>query len=200
MHKSEVLFLTNSERMIIPEGLQERTIRFYHENLKHPGVTRTMQTIQQFMVRPKMQASIEKYVNQSSICQKFKRSTKKYGKLPTKILVTTAWVEVHLDPIGPIHNQKIKMLLNFMHYPLLTQQPLGLSYIHRLISLQKLLVKCLITNGYVVIQGLINASMIRGVPSLLMNSKSSFPPIELFQAQQQFRIPKPTQFLSVSIR
>jgi hypothetical protein len=28
MHKSEALFLVNSERMIIPEGLQERTIRF----------------------------------------------------------------------------------------------------------------------------------------------------------------------------
>jgi hypothetical protein len=73
MHKSEVLFLTNSEKMIIPEGLQERTIRFYHENLKHPGVTRTMQTIPLFMVWPNMQASIKKYVNQCSICQKFKR-------------------------------------------------------------------------------------------------------------------------------
>jgi hypothetical protein len=42
--------------------------------------------------------------------------------------------------------------------------------------------------------------MIRGVPSLLMNSKRSFPPMELFQAQRQFRIPKPIQFLSVSIK
>ena len=101
MHKSNVIFLANSERMIIPEGLQERIIRFYHENLKHPGVTRTMQTIQQFMVWPKMQASIENYVNQCSICQRFKRSTKKYGKLPTKIPVTTPWLEVHVDHIGP---------------------------------------------------------------------------------------------------
>jgi hypothetical protein len=101
MHESEVLFLANPERMIIPEGLQERTIRFYHKNLKHPGVTRTMQIIQQFMVWPKMQTSIEKYVNQSSLYQKFKRSTKKYGKLPTKIPVSTPWVEVHVDQIGP---------------------------------------------------------------------------------------------------
>jgi hypothetical protein len=101
MHKSEVLFLANSERKIIPKGLQERTIKFYHENLKPPGVTRTMQTIQRFMVCPKIQASIEKYVNQSSICQKFKRSTENYGKLLTKILVTTPWVEVHVDHIDP---------------------------------------------------------------------------------------------------
>jgi lipoprotein NlpI len=38
MHKFKKLFLANSERMIMPEGLQERTIRFYHEHLKHPGV------------------------------------------------------------------------------------------------------------------------------------------------------------------
>jgi hypothetical protein len=87
-----------------------------------------------------------------------------------------------------------------MQYPLLTLQPLGLRYIHCQISLQQLFVQCLITNVYVVIQGLINESMIRGVPSRLMNSKSSFPPMELFQAQHKFRIPKKTQFLSVSIR
>ena len=76
MHNSNIIFLANSDRMVIPKGLQERIIRFYHENLKHPGVTRTMQTIQQFMVWPKMQASIEKYVNHCTICQKFHRSTK----------------------------------------------------------------------------------------------------------------------------
>jgi RNase H-like domain found in reverse transcriptase/Integrase zinc binding domain len=101
MHNSNIIFLANSDRMVIPKDLQERIIRFYHENLKHPGVTRTMQTIQQFMVWPKMQASFEKYVNQCTICQKYKRSTKKYGKLPTKIPVTTPWVEVHVDHIGP---------------------------------------------------------------------------------------------------
>jgi Integrase zinc binding domain len=50
MHNSNIIFLANSDRMVIPKGLQERIIRFYHENLKHPGVSRTMQSIQQFMV------------------------------------------------------------------------------------------------------------------------------------------------------
>jgi hypothetical protein len=31
----------------------------------------------------------------------FKWSTKKYGKLPTKIPVPTPWVEVHVDHAGP---------------------------------------------------------------------------------------------------
>ena len=101
MHKSTVIFQANSERMVIPEGLQQRVIKFYHENLKHPGVTRTLQTIQQFMVWPRMQPSIEKYVSECTICQRFKRSTKKYGKLPTKIPVTVPWLEVHVDHIGP---------------------------------------------------------------------------------------------------
>ena len=101
MHKSTVIFQANSETMVIPKGLQQRVIKFYHDNLRHPGVTRTLQTIQQFMVWPKMQPFIEKYVNQCAICQMFKRSTKKYGKLPTKIPVTVPWVEVHVDHIGP---------------------------------------------------------------------------------------------------
>jgi transposase InsO family protein len=53
------------------------------------------------MVWPKMQASIKKYVNEYDICQRFKRTTKKYGKLPTKLQVTTPWLEVHVDHIGP---------------------------------------------------------------------------------------------------
>jgi RNase H-like domain found in reverse transcriptase/Integrase zinc binding domain len=59
MHNSNIIFLANSDRMVIPKDLQERIIRFYHENLKHPGVTRAMQTIQQFMVWPKMQAQLD---------------------------------------------------------------------------------------------------------------------------------------------
>lgn len=35
---------------VIPEKLQGRIIQFYHDNLKHPGVTQTLQIIQQFMV------------------------------------------------------------------------------------------------------------------------------------------------------
>jgi Integrase zinc binding domain len=53
------------------------------------------------MVWPKMQPSIEKYVNECSTCQRFKRSTKKYGKLPTKIPVALTWLEVHVDHIVP---------------------------------------------------------------------------------------------------
>jgi transposase InsO family protein len=87
--------------MIISEGLQQRFSRLYHENLKHSGVKGILQTIQQFMFWPKMQSSIEKYLNQCPACQMFKRSTKKYGRLPTKILLTVPWVEVHVDRIGP---------------------------------------------------------------------------------------------------
>jgi Integrase core domain len=53
------------------------------------------------MVWPKMQPSIENYVNQRPICQMFKQSTKKYDKFPTKIPVTVPLVVVHVDHIGP---------------------------------------------------------------------------------------------------
>jgi Integrase zinc binding domain len=101
MHHSPIVFQANSERIVIPVGLEHRIIKFYHDNLKHPEVTPTLQTIQQFMVWPKMQLSIEKYVNECGTCQRFKRSTKKHGKLPAKIPVAVPWLEVHVDHIGP---------------------------------------------------------------------------------------------------
>jgi transposase InsO family protein len=48
-----------------------------------------------------MQPSIEKYVNECGTCQRVRRSTKKYGKLPTKIPVAVPWLEVHVDHIDP---------------------------------------------------------------------------------------------------
>jgi Integrase zinc binding domain/Integrase core domain len=101
MHHLSLVFQANSEKTVIPVGILHRIIKFYHDNLKQPGVTQTLQTIQQFMVWPKMQPSIEKYVNECGTCQRFKRATKIYGKLPTKIPVAVPWFEVHVDHIGP---------------------------------------------------------------------------------------------------
>jgi hypothetical protein len=67
MHESKTLFIENSERMEILDRLQERNIRFYHENLKHSRFTRTIQTVQKFMIWSKVQVSIVKYVNQCSV-------------------------------------------------------------------------------------------------------------------------------------
>jgi Integrase zinc binding domain/Integrase core domain len=101
MHHSTLVFQANSERKVIPVGLQHRIIKFYHDSLKHPGVTWTPQTIQQFMVWPKMQPSIERYANECGTCQRFKYSTKQYGRLPTKIPVDVPWFVVYVDHIGP---------------------------------------------------------------------------------------------------
>jgi hypothetical protein len=39
MHHSTLVFQANSERKVIPVGLQHCIIKFYHDSLKHPGVT-----------------------------------------------------------------------------------------------------------------------------------------------------------------
>jgi hypothetical protein len=46
-----------------------------------------------------MQASIEKYVNHCTICQKFNAPLKSMGNYQLKSL--SPWVEVHVDHIGP---------------------------------------------------------------------------------------------------
>jgi RNase H-like domain found in reverse transcriptase len=53
VHKSTIIFQANSERIVISKGLQLQIIKFYHDNLKHPGVTRTLLTLQHFWFGPR---------------------------------------------------------------------------------------------------------------------------------------------------
>jgi Integrase zinc binding domain len=171
MHPSAIVFQAKSERIVIPVGLQHHIIKLYHDNLKHPGVTQTLQTIHQFMVWPKMQSSIENYVNECGTCQRFKRSTKKYGKIPTKIPVAVPWLEVYDDQIGTYslsdHPNATK------YFALSTIDPASswveLFPLPNLSSATTCMVfytQCRYPRPYKCI-------LIKAVPSLLKNSKSS---------------------------
>jgi hypothetical protein len=64
-------------------------------------------TLKQFMIWPNMQSSISVIIKSCDVCQKWKRTSKKYGKLPTKIPVSVPWREVHVDHIGPYSQSEL---------------------------------------------------------------------------------------------
>ena len=76
-------------------------MEWYHETLCHPGETRTEQTLRQYLWWPKLRNDVHEVCTKCHICQKTKRSNKKYGLLPQKEAEADPWDVSCVDLIGP---------------------------------------------------------------------------------------------------
>ena len=78
-------------------------MKWYNENLKHPGQKRMYMSMNKHYSWPKMRIDIERHVVTCDTCQKFKLTAKKkYGKLPLKDNVAPEpFEDVQVDLIGP---------------------------------------------------------------------------------------------------
>ena len=83
--------------------LRKELVKWYHENLKHPGQKRMYLTMNKHYSWPKMRIDIERHVAACDTRQNFKLTTKKkYGKLSLKDNSTLDLFEdVQVDLIGP---------------------------------------------------------------------------------------------------
>jgi len=88
-------------KLVIPKKLQSRCIQWYHHYLQHPGHTRLEETIRATMTWSGMRDQIRRHVKTCPTCQKNKRRSLKYGKLPTKIVVSKPWKALCVDLVGP---------------------------------------------------------------------------------------------------
>ena len=88
-------------KIVVPQPLQQRTIDWYHNNLCHPGVVRTENTIRQHYTWRNLSQMVKDTVQKCPTCQKNKRSDKKYGHLPEKEAEATPWDKLCVDLIGP---------------------------------------------------------------------------------------------------
>jgi len=88
-------------RMIVPEGLQRKTIAWYHHYLQHPGRDKLEKTLSAVMYWKGMSRDIEKFTKHCKRCQLGKRRKRKYAQLPPKTAVITPWQQVCVDLIGP---------------------------------------------------------------------------------------------------
>jgi hypothetical protein len=107
--------LCKNGKLVIPKDLQDRAVAWYHHYLQHPGSTRLEETLRQAMYWKGMRTTIRSHVKKCHSCQVNKRRQHKYGKLPTKLAITTPWEAVCVDLIGPYTLKgKDKTQIDFM--------------------------------------------------------------------------------------
>ena len=88
-------------KVVIPKSLQKRAVCWYHHYLQHPGNTRLEETLRAVMYWTNLRQTVRSHVKNCKSCQINKKQSKKYGKLPTKMVVTTPWEALCVDLIGP---------------------------------------------------------------------------------------------------
>ena len=88
-------------KICIPDVLLEQMVAFYHQVLGHTGSTRVYMAMAQHFKHPKMLEMVKKLTSTCDSCQKNKRSTIEYGKLPPRIAGDVPWSDIAVDLIGP---------------------------------------------------------------------------------------------------
>jgi RNase H-like domain found in reverse transcriptase/Integrase zinc binding domain len=90
-------------RIMIPKRLQRRIVTWYHEQLCHPGETRTESTIAQHYYWRNLRNDVRDVCSRCPTCQKNKKPTQKLGLLPAKDdpAEYTPWDKLCVDLIGP---------------------------------------------------------------------------------------------------
>ena len=90
-----------SEKIAVPRTLRKHVVRWYHDNLCHPGQVRTEATIRQHFHWPTLRDDVRKYCATCDVCQRTKKNKKKYGLLPEKEAEADPWEVLCVDLIGP---------------------------------------------------------------------------------------------------
>jgi hypothetical protein len=88
-------------RIIVPQVLTKRLLKWYHAMLVHPGGARLYNTLRQHYTWPKMKSQIDAYVKSCDACQRGKRGVRPVGKVPLKDPENEPWKDVAVDLSGP---------------------------------------------------------------------------------------------------
>ena len=96
-----VTVLCKDGKLVIPQELQQRAVQWYHHYLQHPGTTRLEETLRGAMYWKGLRHSVRTFVKNCHKCQVNKRRQRKYGKLPTKLVISNPWEALCVDLIGP---------------------------------------------------------------------------------------------------
>jgi hypothetical protein len=92
--------LSALQTIVVPKSLQLKIVEWYHVTLCHPGETRTEQTSRQHFTWKGLRNTVQEVCKKYPTCQKTKRSTIKYGKLPPKEAEAIPWDKLCVDIIG----------------------------------------------------------------------------------------------------
>jgi len=93
--------ICNKGRLVIPKPLQRSATMWYHHYLQHPGHTRLEETMKSAIYWKGMRNTIRSITKSCKSCQMNKKPTRKYGHLPSKIVISTPWEALCVDLVGP---------------------------------------------------------------------------------------------------
>jgi transposase InsO family protein len=96
-----VKLICYKKKIVIPAAMQKQLVTWYHEQLCHPGETRTEQTIRQHFWFSNLREMVHTICSKCITCQKNKINFKKYGHLPPKEAEAEPWEKLCVDLIGP---------------------------------------------------------------------------------------------------
>ena len=89
-------------RIVIPDGLLQPIVQWYHERLGHAGSTRLFDSISAlFYHGERLKATVESTVQRCRVCQEVKPPARGLGELAAREAPLAPWDEVHVDCIGP---------------------------------------------------------------------------------------------------
>jgi len=72
-----------------------------HHYLQHPGHTRLEETMKSAIYWKRMRSTIRSKTKSCKTCQVNKKRTRKYGHLPSKIVISTPWEALCVNLVGP---------------------------------------------------------------------------------------------------
>ena len=102
------------DKLVIPKTLQHKAVAWYHHYLQHPGHTRLEEMLRAVMYWKGMRNLIRSHTKTCKTCQVNQRKKQKYGKFPTKQVITTPWEYLCVDLIGP-YSQRYRQIRNRLY-------------------------------------------------------------------------------------
>ena len=87
--------------LILPKPLQSCAVMWYHHYLQHPGHTCLEETMKAVIYWKGIRSTIRSKTKSCKTCQVNKKRIRKYGHLPSKIMISTPWEALCVDLVGP---------------------------------------------------------------------------------------------------
>ena len=99
--QNKSIIVDEHDRVLVPRPLRKPIVAWYHQNLCHPGVDRTENTIRRTFHWKNIRDDVRDALVDCRVCKTFKKQTKKYGHLPAKIAEAQPWKKLCVDLVGP---------------------------------------------------------------------------------------------------
>ena len=99
--KNERVLVDKKDRVLIPKSLEMEYWNYVHQKLVHPGVSKTYNMINRFVVFPNMKQKIERYIQLCYDCQKKKKVDPRAGELQGGLLASAPFTTISSDIFGP---------------------------------------------------------------------------------------------------